>query len=129
MLRVKHPKHKCERYTRVLRGFRHTCEENIFLYLSNLSLQDLRTNLFQEERNDRVRAKKLQRAFIQYFQGLIISTNRRLQECQSFGTSGNQVLFSLFQAEFEERRLEAEVTLKGIRIGEAERTMTYTTAV
>ena len=31
-------KHKCERYTSVLRGYRHTCEGNYCLFISNLSL-------------------------------------------------------------------------------------------
>ena len=57
---------------RALRGHKHVCEENILLYFSNLSLQDLRANPFQEEGNDKVRAKKLQQASIQYFQGLMI---------------------------------------------------------
>ena len=69
VMRVQYFKHECERYTRVLRDHKHTCEELSFLYPSNLFLQvfaqrlkdlvflsinasDSRTNLFEEGGND-----------------------------------------------------------------------------
>ena len=69
VMRVRYFKHECERYTRVLRDHKHTCEELSFLYPSNLFLQvfaqrlkdsvflsivasDSRTNLSEEGGND-----------------------------------------------------------------------------
>ena len=39
VMRVRYFKHECERYTRVLRDHKHTCEELSFLYPSNLFLR------------------------------------------------------------------------------------------
>ena len=71
-------KHECKQYTRAMKGYKNTCEENYFLVISNLALQvplshltmlefildvvhdlelfyfeDLRTNLFEEGGNNR----------------------------------------------------------------------------